>query len=582
MGRTTVRKYLRTSDAQAVWKEYSDYMNTSSKGASEKRKLTHYVTNTVLDNQFRGTTQQIVLHFNEQFRRLDELTDLSERMPDSIKMALLQNAVKDFPPLSIVETLDEYTSDTSGDMSFTHLNYSSYYNHLINACVRYDATNTSTPSKRRNVYAASGTQDFTIIEEPHETQFSQDIDTPSDDFCQVHQTRHNKKPSKPLSGFQRDHAKKTTPSAPKKPFKKYDGLVYVHAEVYELLTPEAVVALKKYNTDATNKFAKKRGIHVTDIADHELHPTEDTTPEEQHDPHKFDDTPDSESDPILDYINSQHHQEEDMNNALQAYNVMTSPSSDVTPQWSINSAHIDLFYHVAQAKQAQHGSLVDRGANGGLPDSDVRVLSTSSRKCTVTGIDQHQIKGLDIVQYAALVKTNHGYVNLIMNEYANYGKGHTIHSSGQIDWHKNTVDDKSVKVGGSQCITTLDGYSFPLKSTGCLMYLSILGKPTDEELVIYPSVHLTSINEWDPSVLEFSYPEGDGEPVWACDPQHVDLIDPNFDPQGLYTKRAINTLSSLADVHKIPPMAMTSSTSPTQACKHQIMSETPDVDKYRP
>ena len=65
IGRTMVRKYLRTSDAQAVWKEYSDYMTTSSKGASEKQKLTHYVTNTVLDIQLRGTTQQFVLHFNE-------------------------------------------------------------------------------------------------------------------------------------------------------------------------------------------------------------------------------------------------------------------------------------------------------------------------------------------------------------------------------------------------------------------------------------------------------------------------------------------------------------------------------------
>ena len=154
-----------------------------------------------------------------------------------------------------------------------------------------------------------------------------------------------------------------------------------------------------------------------------------------------------------------------------------------------------------------------------------------------------------------------------MNEYAYYGKGHTIHSSGQIEWHKNTVDDKSVKVGGSQCITALDGYSFPLKCTGHLMYLSILGKPTDEELGKYPSVHLTSIHEWDPSVLDFCYHERDGEPVWACYPHYVDLIDPNFDHQGLYTKRAINTLSSLADVHKILPMAIRSS---TQACKHQI------------
>ena len=114
MGRTTVRKYLRSTDAQAVWKEYSDYMTTSSKGASEKRKFTHYITNTVLDNQFRGTTQQVVFYFNEQFRRLDELTDLSKRIPDSIKTALLQNPVKDNPQLSIVETLDDTIPTKNG------------------------------------------------------------------------------------------------------------------------------------------------------------------------------------------------------------------------------------------------------------------------------------------------------------------------------------------------------------------------------------------------------------------------------------------------------------------------------------
>ena len=75
------------------------------------------------------------------------------------------------------------------------------------------------------------------------------------------------------------------------------------------------------------------------------------------------------------------------------------------------NAHIT--YHVAPAKQAQDGSLVDRGANGGLAGSDVRVLSTSSRKCTVTGIDNHEIPGLDLVQCAALVQTNHGMVNLM-------------------------------------------------------------------------------------------------------------------------------------------------------------------------
>ena len=88
-------------------------------------------------------------------------------MPEYIKMALLQNAIKDIPQLSIVETLDEYTSTSSGAGSCTQLTYTSYYNLLINACIRYDATNTSTHSKRRNVYTAGGAQALNAIEEPH-------------------------------------------------------------------------------------------------------------------------------------------------------------------------------------------------------------------------------------------------------------------------------------------------------------------------------------------------------------------------------------------------------------------------------
>ena len=292
-------------------------------------------------------------------------------------MALLQSAVKDIPQLSIVETLDEYTSTNCGDGSSTHLNYSSNYNLFINACVRYNATKTSTPSKRRNVYAASGTQDFNTCEESHETYFPQDIDTPTDDFYQVHQSKHSRKPPTPLSGFQKDHSRKPTSALTKKPSasKKYDGPVYVPAEVYKLLSPEAVIALKKYNSEALNKMAKKRGIHVTDITDQVLSIAETNISEEQVEANQDEDEPEDGTDPIVDYINSQHHQEDDMNHALQAYNIATSPFSDTTSQWSINSVHTHLLYHVVQAKQAQHGSLVDRGANGGLAGSYVRILS---------------------------------------------------------------------------------------------------------------------------------------------------------------------------------------------------------------
>ena len=74
--------------------------------------------------------------------------------------------------------------------------------------------------------------------------------------------------------------------------------------------------------------------------------------------------------------------------------------STTIPERTINH---HFTYHIAQASQAQHGSLVDRGANGGLAGSDVRILSRSSRKCMVTGIDSHELQGLDAVQCAALV-----------------------------------------------------------------------------------------------------------------------------------------------------------------------------------
>ena len=105
-----------------------------------------------------------------------------------------------------------------------------------------------------------------------------------------------------------------------------------------------------------------------------------------------------------------------------------------------------------------------------------------------------------------------------MNEYACYGKGHTIHLSGQIEWFKNSTDDRC----------TIYGYSMPLVCTGGLIYRSLLGKPVDKDLEMYPAVHLTGPHEWDPSILDFSYPFGDGEPPWSNDPTERFAFNPNF------------------------------------------------------
>ena len=71
------------------------------------------------------------------------------------------------------------------------------------------------------------------------------------------------------------------------------------------------------------------------------------------------------------------------------------------------------------------------------------------------------------------------------------------------------------------------------------MYLSLLGKPSDEDLEKYLAVHLTGSHEWDPSVLDFCYPSGDGKPPWSNDPSERFAFDPNFDEFGDYTHRSI-------------------------------------------
>ena len=143
-----------------------------------------------------------------------------------------------------------------------------------------------------------------------------------------------------------------------------------------------------------------------------------------------------------------------------------------SPSYSINKAHI---YHVSKHSSSHYGYLIDRGANGGLAGSDVRILERTGRTVSVTGIDNHELPGLDSVTCATLLHTNHGKVVLIMHEYAYYGRGNTIHSPGQIEWFQNTCDDKSFHVGGKQVMNFLDGYSTPLQCRTGLMYMSILG-----------------------------------------------------------------------------------------------------------
>ena len=99
MGKTIVRKHLYNMNAQRVWEEFATHMTTSSKGKAEKHRLHTYVTTTVLDKSWKGTTEQFILHFNEQFRQLDEVSPPGESLPYTTRLTLLQTPVHNIPEL---------------------------------------------------------------------------------------------------------------------------------------------------------------------------------------------------------------------------------------------------------------------------------------------------------------------------------------------------------------------------------------------------------------------------------------------------------------------------------------------------
>ena len=271
MGKTIVRRHLVSTDAQAVWKELSEHMRTSSKGASEKRRLTRYVTNTVLDDNFKGTTEQFVLHFNEQFRQLEEISEDDERLPPTVKLTLLQTAVRSINDLRIVETLDEFQSTTHGHGSSTSLSYDTYYDLLINACVRYDKTNKANIGKRRNVYNTNIDETYVdhltacIDHVPYSPYGG--IDLPPDEFDQVH-TLSSRHPTSPRPGHtsRPSFRPQSQNSGPTKPIRRYVGPIFLPPQIYKLLSQDAMKTLKAYNAEAITRFHQRK-VHNTEIVE---------------------------------------------------------------------------------------------------------------------------------------------------------------------------------------------------------------------------------------------------------------------------------------------------------------------------
>ena len=219
--------------------------------------------------------------------------------------------------------------------------------------------------------------------------------------------------------------------------------------------------------------------------------------------------------------------------------VSNDPPQLLTRHVQVHESSEPTRYHVTAyaALSMCRGSLLDRGANGGILGNDAVVTHVhTGRTLDVSGIDNHELTGLKLVNATAKVHSDMGDIIIIMNQYACHGTLRTIHAVGQIEYHGNEVNDKSLKVkGGRQYIRTYDGYIIPVDIINGLPYIKMVPNTT-EEWDRLPHTVLTKDMPWDPSVLDCRLTDN---PEWYNTIQDLDngLIQTPFDEYGNYRRR---------------------------------------------
>ena len=334
-------------------------------------------------------------------------------------------------------------------------------------------------------------------------------------------------------------------------------------------------AIRK-TTVPTDKLGRRR-VNLHEVSVHEAHQAyaAETTEDGQSDDDKFEDANDGSGNNNIDVHKSEsttrgsssyqvnHFSTEDSNKAFgerviamaksdprhpaDISRVMSSSQSRQAKEKALAEARkvkfdvnmSDIIYSVgthSQSKYSKH-SLIDRGANGGVAGSDVRIvdLYPPSKSVDIQGIDNHRVTDMRLGTVGGVINSQKGPVIALMHNYAIYGKGHSIHCAGQWEMLGCDVNDKSVKVsGGLQRITTPDGYIFPLQFVRGLARLAM--RPyTDEEWETLPHVEVCNRNDWNPEVLDYAHTD-----TSYFEPEDVEDDSPyynDFDAFGNYRFR---------------------------------------------
>ena len=440
-------------DAQLVLELLHDHHTGNSQySRSEINRITKYLTNIKLDDTWRGTNESFLMHYNDQLRLLDSLVDSDEKLPDNTRVTFLESAVESVPDLRRVKITDNVLQAQLD--STRPISYRSYFDLLKDAAFHLDqATKRGNKIRHTNVHF-SGPND----EDEHQN-------LSSDDPQVIQQENVSSEPPEPLSYsvFQSHFQGSSTSNTQK---------IFLPKPIWEKLSKDQQQMIIDHNRSLPKSGSSSLSTPNKSPSPLPHKPTPQQTAKSQQvhthqsdqstaDTTKVETTP---SDPLLAMVHqSIHTSDDDASDITKVLSAKRSGQIQVCKRY--------LFQHANHT----NNQLVDRGANGGLAGSDMRVIYKTYRKINISGIDNHEVTGLDVVTAATLLNTSLGKVIGIFNEYAYLGKGSSIHSSGQLEWFVENSSSRFYLISCSQGILNSSRLScYLLLRLLVYMYLSQL------------------------------------------------------------------------------------------------------------
>ena len=177
-GKSIVRKYAKTSNAQKIYAELEEHHLTSTKAEAESENILNYlITSKIDDGKWKGNADSYILHWEKQVELYNDKS--SVKLNEKHQRAYLEHAVKGISELAVIKT----TAKTIAKQTKQEVTYDIYIDLLHDAALQYDLSTDKTHPKehrhaQRNIYTHDVMEtDDAFYDTYEEENVSHDVDT---------------------------------------------------------------------------------------------------------------------------------------------------------------------------------------------------------------------------------------------------------------------------------------------------------------------------------------------------------------------------------------------------------------------